>query len=282
MQISMMSYTLARGEWGKTPDPAALCRLCLELGLGKVDWVTTHGLDPRRIREVTDDHGLENICHTVLTEIQGPDEKTRRRGLEQVRQGLETAAVLGAGLIMLPVKGVPGMDRNEVRKTAIEGLAEAVALGRQEGITVSIEHYAGTLSPFAVPADVNEAVRAVPGLKITYDNGNIFVGGNDPAEGFVLSGRDIIHAHFKDFELFRDGLECLDGNRYRGVLVGEGLVDPLPCLRAMHACGYRGCIDFEYEGSAYTPEEAMRKAVPKLKRMIESLGDPDFERVDSI
>jgi len=49
-------------------------------------------------------------------------------------------------------------------------------------------------------------------------------------------------------------------------------VDPWPCLQAMRERGYSGAIDFEYEGTKYTPEEAMRKAVPMLQAMIERLG----------
>lgn len=272
MKIAMMSYTMARGEWGQSADIAALCRLTQELRLDGIDWVTTYGHSPSDVQRITNDFGLKNICHTFFASLQSPDAKERRVGLDQVREGLEVAAALGADKVMLPLPGRPELPREETRRYALEELPAAVEMGQALGITVTIEHFPGATSPFVTAADMDEAVRAVPGLKITYDNGNILTGGEDPAEAYRHSAEDIVHAHFKDFELADEGLLGLDGRRYRGALVSEGLVDPWPCLQAMHEGGYAGYIDFEYEGTKYTPEEAMRKAVPRLQEMIERLN----------
>ncbi len=271
MKIAMMSYTLARGEWGKSPDLAVLCRLTRELGLDAVDWVTTHDHDPREVRTVTDDFGLRNVCHTFSARIQSPDAATRQAALDQVKTGLETASVLGADKIMIVVSGLPDVAPEEARPHAIEGLARAVEMAGEHGITVTIEHFPGANSPFLVSAEMNEAVRAVPGLKITFDNGNVLTGGEAPADAFRASKDHIVHAHFKDWRLADEGLLGRDGRYYKGALVGEGVVDPKPCLAAMHEAGYDGYIDFEYEGNDYTPEEAMRKGVPGLQALIDAL-----------
>jgi sugar phosphate isomerase/epimerase len=272
MKIAMMSYTMARGEWGQSADVEALCRLTRELGLEGIDWVTTYGQAPADVRRITDDFGLRNVCYTFFARLQSPDPEERKAALDQVKEGLEVAAALGADKVMLPLSGSPDLPREETRRCALESLPAAVAMGNTLGIAVTIEHFPGAASPFLISADMDEAIRAVPGLKITYDNGNLFTGGENPADGYRNSAEHIIHAHFKDFELADDGFLGLDGRRYRGALVGEGLVDPWPCLQAMRERGYSGAIDFEYEGTKYTPEEAMRKAVPMLQAMIERLG----------
>ena len=272
MKIAMMSYTMARGEWGETRDVAALCRFAQELRLDGIDWVTTHDHDPREVRRITDDLGLRNVCYTCFAKLQSPDARTRREAVDVVKAELDTAATLGADRVMIVLPGLPDVPREETRRHALEGLAPAVALGEEASITVTIEHFPGATSPFAISADMNAAIEAVPGLRITYDNGNIFIGGEDPADGYRNSREHIVHAHFKDWELADDGLLGLDGRRYRGALIGEGLVDPEPCLRAMKEGGYQGYIDFEYEGSKYAPEQAMRKGVPLLKDMIEAVA----------
>lgn len=272
MKIAMMSYTMARGEWGQTAHIASLCRFAQELGLDGIDWVTTYGHAPADIRLVTEDLGLENICYTFFASLQSPDADERRAAVDQVEEGLDVAAALGADKVMLPLPGRPDTPREETRRYALEGLAKAVETGQAIGVTVTIEHFPGAASPFLTSADMNEAVRAVPGLKITYDNGNVLTGGEDPADAYRRSAGDIVHAHFKDFEPADGGLLGLDGRRYQGALVGEGLVDPWPCLQAMHEGGYAGYIDFEYEGAKYTPEEAMRRGVPRLQEMIRSLA----------
>jgi sugar phosphate isomerase/epimerase len=268
----MMSYTMARGEWGQEHDAAELCRLTRELGLDAIDWVTTYGMAPAEVKLITDDFGITNCCYTFFASLQSPNPAERRAGIDQVKEGFDAATALGADKIMLPLAGHSDIPREETRRHALEALAEAVALGAEYGIAVTVEHFPGASSPFVISADMNVAIAAVPGLKITYDNGNILTGGEDPADGFRRSAENIIHAHFKDFELAEDGLLGLDGRHYKGALVGEGIVDPWPCLQAMAECGYGGYINFEYEGNKYTPEAAMRKAVPMLQEMIARLG----------
>ncbi len=268
MKISMMSYTMGRGEWGKTKDVVALCTFTRELGLEAIDWVTTHDHDPREIRRITDDFGLPAICYTFSARIQSPDAATRQAALDQVRKGLDTAGVLGADKIMIVVSGLPDVPRERARGRALEGLAGAVEMGSAAGIAVTIEHFPGVNSPFATSADMNDAIQAVPGLKITYDNGNALTSGEDPADAFRNSRDHIVHAHFKDWVPSDEGLLGLDGRHYRGALVGEGIVDPVPCLQAMHEAGYQGYINFEYEGSEYDAAEAMRKGVPSLQALI--------------
>ncbi|MBN1347666.1 MAG: sugar phosphate isomerase/epimerase [Phycisphaerae bacterium] len=268
MKVAMMSYTLARGAWGKTRDVAELCRLAGELGLDGVDWVTTYDHDPREIRRITDDHGLRNVCYTFSTRMHSADAKERQAALDALAPELEIGRTLGADKVMIVIGGLPGVTRQEGKARAMEGLSLAVSIGKEVGMTVTIEHFPGAASAFCTSADMNEAVAAVPGLKITYDNGNLLTGGEDPAVGFRDSAEHIVHAHFKDWVLSDDGLEGLDGRRYMGALVGEGIVHPEPCILAMREAGYEGYIDFEYEGHEYTPEEAMRRGVPRLREMI--------------
>jgi len=263
MKFSMMSYTMARGEWGKNPDAVALCRFTRELGLDGVDWVTTYGLDPAEIRKIMDDHGLKTVCHTFGADLNFPDRKEREAGLEAIRKGIEIAVTLGTDKIMLPIGGKEGLTREESRRHVIAGLADAVVLARNAGVTVTVEHFPNRLSPFIVSADVNEAVREVPDLKVTFDSGNVLTGGEDPAAGFENSRGSIVHAHFKDWILSAgsDGLAGADGRRYTPALIGEGILDHRAILQAMKKSDYRGYINIEYEGDLYTPEEATRRAL---------------------
>lgn len=271
MKIAMMSYTLARGAWGASKRVDTLCAMAQELGLDAVDWVTTYGHDPKTIRAITDDHGLANICYTFPTRIHSPETSERQAALDRLSSEFETAATLGADKVMIVVGGLPDVSRDVARRYALEGLARAVAIGDRHGITVTIEHFGGPNSPFNTSSEMNGAVQAVPGLKITFDNGNLYTSGEAPADGFRASRDHIAHAHFKDWTVAEDGVLGRDGRHYRGALVGEGLVDPKPCLEAMHEAGYEGYIDFEYEGDLYTPEDALRKGVPRLKELIDAI-----------
>jgi len=175
--------------------------------------------------------------------------------------------VLGTDKVMLPITGKEGLSREESRRNVVAGLADAVALGKNAGVTVTVEHFPNRLSPFIVSSDVNEAIREVPDLRVTFDSGNVLTGGEDPAEGFARSHQYIVHAHFKDWALAPegDGMQGADGRWYTGALIGEGLLHYPSILATMRRFAYQGYVNIEYEGNRYTPEDAMLRALRVLR-----------------
>lgn len=273
MKFAMMSYTMARGEWGKTHDVPGLCRFTRELGLDGVDWVTTYGEDPNHIKKIMDDHGLKTVCYTFFADLNFSEKEKREPGLDVIRKGIETAIALGTDKIMLPITGKEGLSRKESRRNVIAGLADAVDLGEKAGITITVEHFPNRLSPFIVSDDVNEAIGEVPELRVTFDDGNVLTGGEDPAKGFVNSREYIVHAHFKDWALASQsgGMQGADGREYTAALIGEGLINYSDLLRVMHNANYQGYVDIEYEGNLYAPEEAVRRALCFLNKTLEEM-----------
>lgn len=276
MNISMMTYTMARGlQKDEKFDVKALCEFTRQLNLNSIDWVTTYGYHPREIRRITDDYGLENICFTFQCALNFPTPAERIGGRDQFKRGVETAIILGADKIMLPVKGRQGLSRKESFRNVVSGLQEVIEFAEQLGVLATVEHFPSPISPFVTSADINRAVREVPGLRITYDNGNVTTGGETAAEGFRRSAEYIVHAHFKDFAICSEDAPgarpCLDGKYRRPVLVGDGDVDQMEALRAMKEWGYAGYINFEYEGSEYTPREATIEGVRRMREMMAAL-----------
>jgi sugar phosphate isomerase/epimerase len=278
MKIAMMSMTMARGrKEGEPFDVTGLCEFTRELGLDGIDWVTIYGHDPAEVRRITDDHGLTNVCYTFFCQgLNAPGGPEREAGKEEFRRGIETARGLGADKIMLPCRGREDMTREDSYRLVMDALAELIGFAGDAGVTVTVENFPSPHSPFVVSDDVNRAVAELPELRVTFDNGNVVTGGEDPGESFRRSAPHVIHAHFKDF------VQCvpdapgarlgLDGNHRIGVLVGDGEVDQLGTLRAMAECGYGGYIDFEYEGSELSPREANIEGVRRMREWIASLN----------
>jgi L-ribulose-5-phosphate 3-epimerase UlaE len=135
-----------------------------------------------------------------------------------------------------------------------------VSLAAQAGITVSVEHFPEALAPFVVSANVNRAITEVPGLRITYDNGNVTTGGESTYDGFKNSAKHIVHAHFKDFSFCaaNDPLArtCLDNKPRRPELIGEGVVDQMGSLRAM---------------KEYSAVQACRLGIARMREMMTAL-----------
>lgn len=274
MKFSMMSYTMARGEWGKHHNIEELCRVTQKLGLDGIDFVTVYEVEPKEVRKITDDYGLKTVCYTFMADINFPDKKDRRPGLDKIKEGIEMALILGTDKIMLPINGKDNLSRNESRGNVIAGLKEAVKLGKEAGIILTVEHFPDCRSPFIVSSDVNEAVKEIPDLRITFDSGNVLTGGENPVEGFLNSKDSIVHAHFKDWTLSTDekGLKGADGRYYSPALIGEGIVKHKAVLAAMKEAGYSGYINFEYEGNKYSPEEAMVKGLKTLHDLMLELS----------
>jgi len=233
-----------------------------------IDFVTLHGKDARELKAMADDYGLPVVCYTFIANLVHSDPAQRKAAIDDGRRGIEAAVTLGAPVVMIPTPPIPGQDRDEARKVWIKGLGRVASFAADAGVTLTIENFPGEHSSFVTAADVLQAVRSVPGLKLTYDNGNA-ASGEEPAESFSRCAEHVVHAHFKDWDIRDESAEgfrrMLDGRYYRPALIGEGRVNHTACLKAMKKAGYDGCINIEYEGDKYTPDEAVRRAVAHLR-----------------
>ncbi len=271
MKLCMMSYTMSR-----QPEYFSLrgmLELSQELGLTGIDFVSLHDTPPQQLRAMADDYGLTVACHTFFADLSSPERAERLPGIEVIKRGIDAAVQLGTHTIMLPTPGCEDQAREETRRNIIAGLQEVTDFAQQAGITITVENFPGAYSPFVISDDVLQATREVPGMKITFDNGNVLTGGEDPAASFRRCAGLVAHAHFKDWHLTEPGAGMLglDGRSYRGGLIGEGVVDQRSCLAAMQQAGYTGFINIEYEGNEYPPADAMRKAVTYLRESMPGL-----------
>jgi sugar phosphate isomerase/epimerase len=259
----------AAGEF----DFRKMCVLTRELEMDAVDVVTLNDRKPQEIRDLLDDHGLKAACYTFYADLDFADFAGRRPGVDAVQQGIEIATILGAPVAMIPPLFKNSVPRDLTRRNYIRGLQESIAFARQAGVALTVETFPGAASPFALSSDLLEAVREVPGLKITFDNGNAATGGELPGVAFARCAAHVVHAHFKDWEPAPagQGMEGLDGRRYQPALIGEGIVDQRGTLAAMKQAGYRGYINIEYEGNRYQPDEAVRRAVRYLRTLLAEL-----------
>jgi sugar phosphate isomerase/epimerase len=266
MNYALMTYTFARQTPGGKPDMVKLCRLARELGLDAMDQVHLYGYEPAEIRRIADDHGIRIVCYTFSVDLNFPDAAGRQPGLDALKAGIDVACTLGAPIIMLPICGKQGQTREQSRRNVLAGLREGVKFGQAAGVKVSVEHFPQAISPFIVSDDIEEALKTVPDLWVTFDSGNMVTGGEDPSYAFLRHKQRIAHAHFKDWSHPAEGgMVGLDGKRYKGALIGEGIIDYKALVRTMAKAGYRGYIDIEYEGNDYTPEDATRRALDYLR-----------------
>ena len=77
--ISFSVMSIQPWGWAQNPDLRGLCEIMRELGLDGIDWIGTHGLDPRDIRRMTELSGDLIDKEALTAELQ------RRSLLEHFR-----------------------------------------------------------------------------------------------------------------------------------------------------------------------------------------------------
>lgn len=270
----MMSYTVSRQR--EHFDLRKMLAVTRELQLDGIDFVTLHEQKAEDLRRLADDHGVPVVCHTFSgAELNHPTPEARHSAREECRRGFAAAAVLGAPCVMVVTPGREGLTREQSRANYSAGLSEIAPLAKAAGVVLTLENFPGENSPFVTSGDFLSAAAVVPGLCLTYDNGNCATG-EEPAGSFAAVAGMAVHAHFKDWEIRREPAagfrRMLDGRYYRPALIGEGDLDHRACLRAMKQAGYSGCINIEYENDRYDPYEATRRAADYLRGLAAELG----------
>ncbi|MFW5798735.1 MAG: sugar phosphate isomerase/epimerase family protein [Planctomycetota bacterium] len=274
MKLSMMTYTMSRRP--ELFDLEGMLQLTHDLKMDGIDWVRTYDRDPAELKRMCDDLGIPVVCHTFFAKLADADPSVREAALDDVKVGVEAAVTLGAPTVMLPTGCRKDIDRDSFRALWIEGLKRAAPVVQDAGLTLTVENFPGAASAFVIADDLLQAIEQVPGMKVTYDNGNA-ASGEEPARSFERVAPYVVHAHFKDWDVRDEPAEgyrqMLDGRYYRAALIGEGVVDHKAVLEAMTRSGYDGCINIEYEGDKYTPDEALRRAVNTLRELDAQIPD---------
>ncbi|MCM8785374.1 MAG: sugar phosphate isomerase/epimerase [Candidatus Omnitrophica bacterium] len=269
MKISMMSYTMYKGNWKDNFSVERLCQFTKNIGLDGIDWVTTYGNKPQEIKKIMDDYCLKTVCFTFFVDINFKEKSLRQKGIEEIKRGLEIASILGTDKIMLPIGGKVEYTKEESRKNVIEGLKEVIKESEKYNINITVEHFPDIKGPFLTSEDINFAIKEIPELRITFDSGNVILGCEKPEDAFINNQKYIIHCHFKDWIFSEQGKEGLDGKKYKPALVGEGIIDYRKLIKIMKESKYDSYINLEYEGNEYEPDVAMEKGLKFLKSILE-------------
>lgn len=206
--------------------PQEIVRTAQLCGMSGMDWIHTYGLDTTILKKVSDDAGLKIVSFTTLDDrING----LRSGRMEAFREILDLTHSLGTDQLMLPPFRTEGVDDPaEARKRWTEFYAETVPVAAKEGVTITLETVPRESAPFFTSDDILSVLRAVPGLKMIFDQGNMGVA-EDPVSAFRKLKNYVIRFHLKDFRISETPRENWSRSRggrfYRAAVIGEGDLD---------------------------------------------------------
>lgn len=187
---------------------------------------------------------LASVCLGAFWQVSpaSPDEKVRAEAEDILRKTIDGCNDLGAGLILAPITGVEGEEREAMHSRWVELLKRAAPLAEEKHVAICVENCGGKYRTTA--PDQLSIVDAVGNdwVKAYFDMANSQAFGADPAEGIMLLGKGLGAVHVKDT---------------KGNMLGEGEVDFASVRAALNDVGYDGWLILETPGKD-DPKESAR------------------------
>jgi sugar phosphate isomerase/epimerase len=109
-------------------------------------------------------------------------------------------------------------------------------------------------------------------LRSTFDTGNFLLVNEDPTDAISKLKSQVAHVHFKDFlkvdpSYKGETYQALNGDKFKGAIVGDGQVDLTFILSNLKQLDYQGWLTVEFEGE----EEPKYGSIESIKRLQELL-----------
>ena len=155
----------------------------------------------------------------------------------------------------------------------MESLAAGAEYAAERQITLVLENHGKVAGRSEQVRAIIEAVDSTF-LRCNLDTGNFLLVGENPVEATEALADFIALVHLKDMDLApaeqTEHVHAgLDGQRYTGVIVGEGLVDFGTIVEVLVQQRYDGWLSLEYEGSADPTEFAVPRSLAAMRTLLQ-------------
>lgn len=240
-------------------------------GIEAVEMNLTYLTEHLEIVDVLKQTGLKISCIYEFYDMGRCDES------EKSRRHVETAVKVGASRILV----VPGFlfgeaseemqkampskekveeffEKNEEINGMAAGLSFVAQLGKEKGVTVTVEDFDDRNSPLAGMHGISWFLRQVSELSYTLDTGNFLFYGERVSDAFALLRDRIAHVHCKDRHPDTNA-SVQTGSGY--ILFGEILGK----LKEQNYDGYLAIEHFDVEGQ----EKCMKGSAEFLRKVWE-------------
>jgi sugar phosphate isomerase/epimerase len=263
--VSMWSYYFVwnRGEM----DIPGFIHEAKRLGLDGVElldffWKDRAAETPA-VKAALQETGLPVAVYSVSNNFGTPDTEERRKQVQIIRSGVDSAIEYGARVVRVFAADVrPDVTFEQTFAWIVEGLSEAAAYAYDHGIALALENHGLIAGRSDQVIAILKAV-ASPALKSNPDTGNFLLTEEASHEAVDKLATRAAMVHFKDFKVAPDDYKghsytSLRGYKLVGTAIGEGEVALEDCVRSLREAGFDGWLNIEYEG-----EEDPRTALPR-------------------
>ena len=277
--LSMMTYSFSRAmraDGMSLVDVISFVRdelgvNAFEIGYGNLGELGT--LEEAKAR--LDDLGVVTACVIGSGDFVQPSDEAQQPAVDAIKAAIDACVALDCSILMTTTGGCkPGLDAPEARKRIAAGLQRCLPHAADAGVTLTIEDVGAPSAPYGTSDHLLEMCALTgPDLRLTYDNGNFLVRGEDPLVAMERLWDKVVHVHCKDWRLLgpdeqgQPGCPGADGNKYQGAVCGDGLLDYPASLAALKERGYEGFLSYEYEGPG-DPRVECRRGIANLRALL--------------
>lgn len=231
-------------------EPCFLMGRCL-LSNGGYCHVTSLDTDPKLI---------QNLCAAAGVNISGlsshSDLLNPEWGVLYARRGIRYARALGVNIVqitedMYPPKWMSESDAYAIMKVNLQAIVETC---EENGVYLGVEQHGPYTAKIKSLTRILELVDS-PWIRVNYDSGNTYLGGEDPYAMLEAVIDKVVHVHAKDIS--RKQAEAERGKvtgTAVGCACGEGEIDWHRIVKRLKKAGFKGVLSVE----CGTEDEAKR------------------------
>ena len=176
----------------------------------------------------------------------------RKTQVDRIGFGVDEATFYGAEVVRVFAGDISdGITYDEARTWIIDGLAESANYAQSKGIRLALENHGRLAGRGNQIRAIVEDVRQKCGhdaLGANPDTGNFMLVDQDSAEAVAQVAEFAYMCHFKDFAPGEGDYSSLNGDKFKGTVIGNGAVDLSGCVAALSQAGFDGWFSLEYEG----------------------------------
>jgi sugar phosphate isomerase/epimerase len=197
--------------------------------------------DPYEMKDVLDRYGIKLSALSSHGPLMRPEVS-----IPYMEQAIRFAAVVGAPVVNsdegIRPRWVPKEEAFQVMKYT---LTRVCMTAERYGIYVGIEPHQEITTTTEGLMRVATLVDS-PMLRVNYDTGNAWLGGEDPYEGLKTVGKRLVHVHAKDIDAHQSEKErgVVTGTP-TGCACGDGVIDWSKVVGILLENGFDGVLSVE-------------------------------------
>jgi sugar phosphate isomerase/epimerase len=206
--------------------------------------------EPLEIRDLLARHGLRASGLSAHTPLMRPE-----ISVPYLEKAIRFAAAIGAPVVNTDEGIYPaGLAADDAWAVMRYTLTRALRVAERYGIAIGIEPHQSISKTTAGLLRIATLVDS-PWLRVNYDTGNAFLGGEDPYAGLAAVADRVVHMHAKDISIEHAAAEQgkVTGTPV-GCACGDGVIDWARVVAILRGAGFGGVLSVE----CGTPAQAAR------------------------